>query len=34
MVLIGPNRMVHKELEGLEDEAIKEIKKLALNASR
>jgi AcrR family transcriptional regulator len=34
MVLIGPNRMVHKELEGLEDEAIREIKKLALNAPR
>jgi AcrR family transcriptional regulator len=31
MVLIGPNRMVHKELEGLENEAIKQIQKLAVN---
>jgi AcrR family transcriptional regulator len=29
MVLIGPNRMIHKELEGLENEAIRQIKKLA-----
>jgi len=29
MVLIGPNRMAHKELEGLENEAIRQIKKLA-----
>ena len=26
MVLIGPNRMVHKELEGLENEAIRQIR--------
>ena len=29
MVLIGPNRMIHKELEGLENEAIRQIQKLA-----
>ena len=32
MVLIGPNRMVHKELEGLEDETIMQIEKLAIDA--
>ena len=31
MVLIGPNRMVHKELEGLEDETIMQIEKLAID---
>jgi AcrR family transcriptional regulator len=31
MVLIGPNRMIHKELEGLENEAIRQIKKLAID---
>ena len=31
MVLIGPNRMVHKELEGLEDETIMQIQKLAID---
>ena len=31
MVLIGPNRKVHKELEGLEDEAIRQILKLAVD---
>jgi len=31
MVLIGPNRMIHKELEGLENEAIKQIQKLAVD---
>jgi AcrR family transcriptional regulator len=30
MVLIGPNRMAHKELSGLEDEAIRQIKILAI----
>ncbi|MBV9629811.1 MAG: TetR/AcrR family transcriptional regulator [Xanthobacteraceae bacterium] len=30
MVLIGPNRMAHKELSGLEDEAIRQIKTLAV----
>jgi AcrR family transcriptional regulator len=30
MVLIGPNRMAHKELSGLEDEAIRQIKRLAI----
>jgi AcrR family transcriptional regulator len=30
MVLIGPNRMVHKELKGLEGEAIQQIKRLAV----
>jgi AcrR family transcriptional regulator len=30
MVLIGPNRMVHKELEGLENETIRQIEKLAV----
>jgi AcrR family transcriptional regulator len=30
MVLIGPNRKVHKELEGLENEAIRQIQKLAV----
>ena len=30
MVLIGPNRMTHKELKGLEDEAIQQIKRLAV----
>jgi AcrR family transcriptional regulator len=34
MVLIGPNRTIHKELAGLEDEAIRQIKKLALDHSR
>jgi AcrR family transcriptional regulator len=34
MVLIGPNRTIHKELDGLEDEAIKQIKRLALDHSR
>jgi AcrR family transcriptional regulator len=29
MVLIGPKRMVHKDLTGLEDEAIKQIERLA-----
>jgi AcrR family transcriptional regulator len=31
MVLIGPNRMIHKELEGLENEAIRQIQKLAID---
>ena len=31
MVLIGPNRMIHKELEGLESEAIRQIQKLAVD---
>jgi AcrR family transcriptional regulator len=31
MVLIGPNRMIHKELEGLESEAIRQIQKLAID---
>jgi AcrR family transcriptional regulator len=31
MVLIGPNRMMHKELEGLENEAIKQIQRLAVD---
>ena len=31
MVLIGPNRMIHKELDGLENEAIRQIKKLAVD---
>jgi AcrR family transcriptional regulator len=31
MVLIGPNRMIHKELEGLENEAIRQIQKLAVD---
>jgi AcrR family transcriptional regulator len=31
MVLIGPKRIIHKELNGLEDEAIKQIQKLALD---
>jgi AcrR family transcriptional regulator len=30
MVLVGPNRMAHKELNGLEDEAIRQIKRLAI----
>jgi AcrR family transcriptional regulator len=30
MALIGPNRMVHKELNGLEDEALQQIKRLAV----
>jgi AcrR family transcriptional regulator len=30
MVLIGPKRVVHKELSGLEDEAIRQIQRLAL----
>jgi hypothetical protein len=30
MVLIGPNRMAHKELNGLEDEAIRQIERLAI----
>jgi AcrR family transcriptional regulator len=30
MVLIGPKRIAHKELNGLEDEAIRQIQKLAL----
>jgi hypothetical protein len=33
MVLIGPKRMVHKELKTLQDEAIKRIRKLALDES-
>jgi AcrR family transcriptional regulator len=31
MVLIGPNRTIHKELEGLENEAIKQIQRLAVD---
>ena len=31
MVLIGPKRVVHKELSGLENEAIKQIQRLALD---
>jgi hypothetical protein len=31
MVLIGPKRIVHKELNGLEDEAIRQTQKLALD---
>ena len=34
MVLIGPNRKVHKELEGLENEAIRQIQKLAADGHR
>jgi AcrR family transcriptional regulator len=34
MVLIGPNRMVHRELEGLENEAIRQIRKLAVDELR
>jgi AcrR family transcriptional regulator len=30
MVLVGPNRMAHKELNGLEDEAIRLIERLAV----
>ena len=33
IVLIGPKRIAHKELSGLEDEAIRQIQKLALDAS-
>jgi hypothetical protein len=33
MVLIGPNRMAHKELDGLESEAIRQIKKLAVDGA-
>jgi AcrR family transcriptional regulator len=33
IVLIGPKRIAHKELSGLEDEAIKQIQKLALDGS-
>ena len=33
MVLIGPNRMAHKELDGLESEAIRQIKRLALDGA-
>jgi AcrR family transcriptional regulator len=31
MILIGPKRIVHKELNGLEDEAIKQIQRLAMD---
>ena len=34
MVLIGPNRKVHNELEGLENEAIRQIQKLAVDGLR
>ena len=33
IVLIGPKRIAHKELSGLEDEAIRQIQKLALDQS-
>src|SRR5262245_20131761 len=31
MILIGPKRIAHKELNGLEDEAIRQIQKLAMD---
>jgi hypothetical protein len=34
MVLIGPNRKVRRELEGLENEAIRQIQKLAVDDRR
>jgi AcrR family transcriptional regulator len=33
IVLIGPKRIAHKELSGLEDEAIRQIQRLALDGS-
>jgi hypothetical protein len=33
IVLIGPKRIARKELNGLEDEAIRQIQKLALDES-
>jgi hypothetical protein len=31
MILIGPKRITHKELNGLEDEAIRQIQRLAMD---
>jgi AcrR family transcriptional regulator len=31
IILIGPNRTIHKELDGLEDEAIRQIQRLAMD---